>query len=612
MFLSSICSTLWSTYKTASGTATSSTPSISNCIPAIVPVASSTRIWSTSIRMSCPGTSSPSTRWLRSSFWVRFAGRPWPEERVISHRPHMRSRFVRCRHRLPDAGCWRGGATGDPAGVASGSVWGRFHPAAPDARGGRNSPSRSARTASPVREGAPSSCMPRRAVSATSSVVLFRAVAMRRSSSQPATIRPRTSRSWRDRPCRSGSRESRMAARSWSAVSLLQSSAVIRSSAPAPVSSAGCRKIAYRSLTASRSTTSATTGEPAASTGSTGSPGRGRVLPAWVSTAPAKTSGTIPANTRIADSRAAARAAAPSSVTCPPPRAAGREPRSGCQAGSVEGIHVRGGGRGAARKPQSWVRFARTFRRAALRAAQGRRRVLAELPMGEDPHSRGASRRWIIREVENSLRRLRTDYIDLCQVHRPSPDTDVEETLGALTDLVRAGKVRYIGSSSYSGSQIVEAQWASRERRLERSVTEQPPYSIFVRGIEEDVLPTTQRYGMGTLAYSPLAGGWLSGRWRKDAAGTPTSAARPPARFDMNLPENQRKLDVVEELAQLAEQSGLTLIELAIAFVLRHPGGTSAIIGPRTMEQLVSQLPAADVTLADDVLDGIDELVAPG
>ena len=234
------------------------------------------------------------------------------------------------------------------------------------------------------------------------------------------------------------------------------------------------------------------------------------------------------------------------------------------------------------------------------------------MPMGDQPNHSGGSRKWIMRAVEDSLRRLGTDYIDLYQVHRPSAVMDVEETLGALTDLVRQGKVRYIGSSSYSGSQIVEAQWASRERHLERFVTEQPPYSILVRGIEADVLPTTQRHGMGTLTYSPLAGGWLSGRWRKEAAGTPTSSARPSARFDMQLPENQRKLDVVEELAQLAEQAGMTLIELAIAFVINHPGVTSAIIGPRTMEQLLSQLPAADVTLSADVLDRIDELVAPG
>jgi aryl-alcohol dehydrogenase-like predicted oxidoreductase len=214
--------------------------------------------------------------------------------------------------------------------------------------------------------------------------------------------------------------------------------------------------------------------------------------------------------------------------------------------------------------------------------------------------------------VENSLRRLGTDYLDLYQVHRPSAVMDVEETLGALTDLVRQGKIRYIGSSSYSGSQIVEAQWASRERNLERFVSEQPPYSILVRGIEEDVLPTVQRHGMGTLVYSPLAGGWLSGRWRKAAAATPTSSARPSARFDMSSPANQRKLDVVEELALLAEKEGITLIELALAFAINHPGVTSAIIGPRTMEQLESQLPAAEITLSEAVLDRIDELVAPG
>lgn len=234
------------------------------------------------------------------------------------------------------------------------------------------------------------------------------------------------------------------------------------------------------------------------------------------------------------------------------------------------------------------------------------------MPMTDSANDRGGSRRWIIREVENSLRRLNTDYIDLYQVHRPSPDTDVAETLGALTDLVRQGKVRYIGSSSYSGSQIVEAQWASRDRHLERFVTEQPPYSILVRGIEEDVLPTTMRHGMGTLTYSPLAGGWLSGRWRKDTASSPASAARPSSRFDMSSPANQHKLEIVEELAQLAEQAGMTLITMAIAFVLNHPGVTSAIVGPRTMEQLESYLPAVNLALSADVLDRIDELVVPG
>ncbi|MEU6539431.1 aldo/keto reductase [Streptomyces sp. NPDC047000] len=235
------------------------------------------------------------------------------------------------------------------------------------------------------------------------------------------------------------------------------------------------------------------------------------------------------------------------------------------------------------------------------------------MPMSQDdPNQRGGSRRWIIREVENSLRRLGTDHIDLYQVHRPSPDTDVAETLGALSDLVHQGKVRYIGSSSYSGSQIVEAQWTSRERHLERYVTEQPPYSILVRGIEEDVLPTARRHGMGTLTYSPLAGGWLSGRYRKDTSAAPASAARPRARFDMDTAANQRKLEAAEQLAQLAEKAGLTLIELAVAFVINHPGVTSAIIGPRTMTQLEAFLPAVDVTLPSDVLDRIDEIVTPG
>jgi aryl-alcohol dehydrogenase-like predicted oxidoreductase len=236
----------------------------------------------------------------------------------------------------------------------------------------------------------------------------------------------------------------------------------------------------------------------------------------------------------------------------------------------------------------------------------------ATMSHNDQPNRSGGSRRWIIQEVENSLRRLKTDYIDLYQVHRPSPTTDVEETLGALTDLVHQGKVRYIGTSSYAASQIVEAQWKSRELNLARFVTEQPPYSILARGIEQDILPTTQRYGMGTLVYSPLSGGWLTGRWRKDAPGTPTSAARPRAHFDMSLPANQRKLDIVEELALLAEKSGMTLIELALAWAISHPGVTAAIIGPRTMEQLESQLPAADVTLSTEVLDRIDELVVPG
>ena len=233
--------------------------------------------------------------------------------------------------------------------------------------------------------------------------------------------------------------------------------------------------------------------------------------------------------------------------------------------------------------------------------------------MGEDPNQRGNSRRWIMRAVEDSLRRLNTDWIDLYQVHRPDPGTDIDETLSALSDVVRQGKVSYIGSSTFPASHIVEAQWTARDRALQRFVTEQPPYSILVRGVEVDVLPTCARHGMAVMTYSPLAGGWLSGRWRKDTGQqTSSRAGRLPDRFDLANPYNQRKLDAVEELVQLAEQSGLTLIQLAIGFASSHPAVTSPLIGPRTMEQLQTQLTAADVVLTDDVLDRIDEIVPPG
>jgi aryl-alcohol dehydrogenase-like predicted oxidoreductase len=233
--------------------------------------------------------------------------------------------------------------------------------------------------------------------------------------------------------------------------------------------------------------------------------------------------------------------------------------------------------------------------------------------MGDDPNELGNSRRWIVREVENSLRRLKTDWIDLYQIHRPEADTDIDETLGALTDLVRAGKVRYIGSSTFPASQIVEAQWVARERGRERFVTEQPPYSMLIRGVENDVLPTCRRYDMGVIPWSPLAGGWLSGGYRKDAE-LPSShrAGMMPSRYDMSEPGNRRKLDAADALAGLAEEAGMTLIEMALAFVIRHPAVTAAIIGPRTMEQLESQLTAGDVELSGELLDKIDAIVPPG
>jgi aryl-alcohol dehydrogenase-like predicted oxidoreductase len=254
------------------------------------------------------------------------------------------------------------------------------------------------------------------------------------------------------------------------------------------------------------------------------------------------------------------------------------------------------------------------------KALKGRRDdvVLATkffMPFDDDPNHRGGSRRWIMTSVENSLRRLGTDHIDLYQMHRYDPAVDLDETLGALTDLVRAGKVRYIGHSTFPASALVDARYVARDRGRERFVTEQPSYSILTRAVENEILPLAQRYGMGVLSYSPLAGGWLSGRYRKDSDQSgPMSEARKRLanRFDLNLPENQRKLDAADRLAALADEAGISLIELAIAFVLRHPGITSAIIGPRTMDHLESQLAAADVELADDVLDRIDQLVAPG
>src|ERR1700749_2675484 len=238
----------------------------------------------------------------------------------------------------------------------------------------------------------------------------------------------------------------------------------------------------------------------------------------------------------------------------------------------------------------------------------------AHSPMGEDVNMRGNSRRWIVREVENSLRRLQTDYIDLYQMHRPDPQTDIDETLSALSDLVGSVKVRALGSSTFPAEYIVEAQWVADRRGHARVRCEQPPYSILVRGLEAAGLPTRQHYGMGVIAWSPLAGGWLTGRYRKDADIDMTTgrARRLPHRFDPSLPGNQAKLAAVEELIKIAADAGCSLIHLALAFVTAHQGVTSAIIGPRTMDQLTDLLAGASVTLDDDVLDRIDQIVPPG
>ncbi|MEV6018496.1 MULTISPECIES: aldo/keto reductase [unclassified Streptomyces] len=236
----------------------------------------------------------------------------------------------------------------------------------------------------------------------------------------------------------------------------------------------------------------------------------------------------------------------------------------------------------------------------------------AGLPMGDERNHRGGSRRWLITELENSLRRLGVDHVDLYQIHRWDPATSDEETLAVLTDLQRAGKIRYFGSSTYPAHRIVQAQWTAREHHLRPFVTEQPSYSILQRGIEAHVLPVTEEYGLGVLAWSPLASGWLSGAVRKGRDITTSRSALMPQRFDIGADFNRARLDAVEKLAEVAEQAGLTMIQLALGFVTAHPAVTSALIGPRTTDHLHAQLAAADTVLPADVLDAVDAIVAPG
>ena len=236
----------------------------------------------------------------------------------------------------------------------------------------------------------------------------------------------------------------------------------------------------------------------------------------------------------------------------------------------------------------------------------------ANSPMGDERNHRGSSRRWLVRALDDSLRRLGVDHVDLYQIHRWDPATGDDETLSALTDLRRAGKIRYFGSSTFPAYRIVQAQWAAREHHLGRYVTEQPSYSILQRGIEAHVLPVTEEYGMGVLAWSPLSSGWLSGAIRADRETTTSRSAFMPERFDPAVPANRARLDAVERLAAVADRAGLTMIQLALGFVTAHPGVTGAIIGPRTIDHLRSYLAAADTVLTADVLDAIDAIVAPG
>jgi aryl-alcohol dehydrogenase-like predicted oxidoreductase len=238
------------------------------------------------------------------------------------------------------------------------------------------------------------------------------------------------------------------------------------------------------------------------------------------------------------------------------------------------------------------------------------------VPFDTDRNHRGASRRWITEAVEGSLRRLQTDWIDLYQVGAPDPNTDIDETLGALSDLVHAGQIRSFGASKVPASQIVEAQWTAERRGHGRFRTEQPPYSMLTRAIEYDVLPTCLRHGIGVLSYSPLAGGWLSGKYRKgEEVSGPGSAARAqrfPGAFDATNPANAAKLDAADALGALADEAGITLVQMATAFATRHPAVTSTIIGPRTMEHLDAYLAADGIDLSSDVLDRIDQIVPPG
>jgi len=236
----------------------------------------------------------------------------------------------------------------------------------------------------------------------------------------------------------------------------------------------------------------------------------------------------------------------------------------------------------------------------------------ATMPMSDNRNHKGSSRWWVVTALDNSLRRLGVDHVDLYQIHRWDPSTSDEETLSALTDLQRAGKIRYFGSSTFPAYRIVQAEWAARDNHLSRYVTEQPSYSILQRGVETHVLPVTEQYGLGVLVWSPLASGWLSGAIRAGQEIATSRSALMPERFDTAVPANRARLEAVEQLAKVADGAGLTMIQLALGFVTAHPAVTSAIIGPRTLDHLRSQLAAGDTVLSADVLDAIDTIVAPG
>ncbi|MFC0708643.1 aldo/keto reductase [Azorhizophilus paspali] len=252
----------------------------------------------------------------------------------------------------------------------------------------------------------------------------------------------------------------------------------------------------------------------------------------------------------------------------------------------------------------------------ALKNANKRDKVViatkVNSPMAADPNSRGSSRRWIIRAVEDSLRRLGTDWIDIYQLHRPDPNTELCETIGTLQDLVQAGKIRYFGTSTFPVSSLIESQWFAEKTLRSRPVIEQPPYSILAREVEREVLPVCERYKIGVSVWSPLAGGWLSGKFNN---GTDVSTDRSKYwgdRYDMSKAVNHVKLKAVQDLSLVCRDFGVDLNVAAVAFTLKHPAVTSSIIGPRKMEHLESILHAPELVIPVELLDAIDRIVPPG
>lgn len=232
------------------------------------------------------------------------------------------------------------------------------------------------------------------------------------------------------------------------------------------------------------------------------------------------------------------------------------------------------------------------------------------VPMdGSDPNSGGTSRRTVMAACEASLRRLRTDYIDIYYVHRPSTQTAVDETLRALDDLVRAGKIRYVGTSGSAGWQLVEMLWCARDLSLHRPVVEQAAYHLLDRRAERELIPAALTHDTALTVWSPLAGGLLTGkylhRFPEDARLSPDN---PWGAKHFTPAANA----VVDGLARCADQAGVTMTALSLAWTLQRPGVTSVVAGPRSSDQLTGQLAALDVQIDDSLARAVDELAPPG